>query len=86
VGSITLTQAACDFLRDEDIGACFDDENHLTMMLSLASEVGGVCTASMNPSERAAVTKALRDLAAGDDEKAQQAIAIADALDAAFVG
>jgi hypothetical protein len=56
------------------------------MMLSLASEVGGICTVSMNPSERAAITKALRDLAAGGGEKAQQAIAIANALDTAFVG
>ncbi|HXA55703.1 MAG TPA: hypothetical protein VNV37_12590 [Solirubrobacteraceae bacterium] len=86
MGSITLAQADCDFLRDEGIGACFDDENHLTMMLSLASEVGGICTVSMNPSERAAITRALRDLAAGGGEKAQQAIAIANALDTAFVG
>lgn len=86
MGSITLTQADCDFLRDEGIGACFDDENHLTMMLSLASGFGGICTVSMNPSERTAITKALRDFAAGSDEKAQQATAIADALDTTFVG
>jgi hypothetical protein len=86
VGSITLTQADCDFLRDEGIGACFDDENHLTVMLSLSSDAGGLCTISMNPSERAAITKALRELAAGGGEGTQQAIAIANALDTASVG